>query len=342
MIIPKFLKENDTIGVTAVSDGIVKKEKLYRLDNAISNLENYGFNIKETSNVRTSEKGRSSSSFERARQLEGLFVDNEVGAIICASGGDFLLEMLSEIDFSKIKDNPKWIQGYSDPTGLLYTITTNLDIATIYSDNFCAFGMKIWHKSLENNLEILKGNLVIQNSFEKYEKEHTEYIIGDEEYNLTENVYWEILGNKNIINVSGRMIGGCIDIINDLFGTRFDKTKEFIDRYKDDGIIWYFENCEMSNNQLIRTFWKLKDNGYFKYTKCIIFGRSASDMSYYDISFRDAVMDSFRDLDIPIIINADIGHISPRMTIINGAIACIEVKDGKGKIEYFLDDDINK
>ena len=38
----------------------------------------------------------------------------------------------------------------------------------------------------------------------------------------------------------------------------FDKTKDFINMYKDDGIIWYFDNCEFSSEQLIRTLWKLK------------------------------------------------------------------------------------
>ena len=133
------------------------------------------------------------------------------------------------------------------------------------------------------------------------------------------------------------MIGGCLDIINDLFGTRFDKTLEFINKYKEDGIVWYFDNCEFSSEQLIRTLWKLKDNNYFEYANGIIFGRSAAEKSYYDISFDEAVISSLGELGIPIIVGADIGHVSPRMTIINGAIADIEVVDGKGKIKFNLD-----
>ena len=38
----------------------------------------------------------------------------------------------------------------------------------------------------------------------------------------------------------------------------------------------------------------------------------------------------------PTIIKTDIGHIPPRMTIINGAIAVINSKNGKGTIEFFL------
>ena len=40
--------------------------------------------------------------------------------------------------------------------------------------------------------------------------------------------------------------------------------------------------------------------------------------------------------DIPIIYNADIGHVSPQLAIVNGAIVKITSKDGKGKVETYL------
>ena len=335
MIYPEFLKEHDTIGVTAPSDGITDEVKLKRLDNAIKNFEDRSFIIKETPNVRCSVKGRSSSSKERAEELERLYKDDNVKTIITSGGGDFLLEMLSELDFNVIKDNPKWLQGYSDPTGLLFTITTNLDIATIYADNFKTFGMEPWHKSLENNLEILKGNIIEQTSFSKYE-EDKKLITGLEHFNLTKKVYWKNLNNEDTLNIKGRIIGGCLDLITELFGTRFNNTKAFLEKYNDDGIIWYFDVCELSSESLIRTLWKLKDNGYFKYTKGILFSRVYACNSYYDITYEEAIYESLKDLNIPIIINADIGHVSPRMTIINGAIATITSSKGKGKIKFTL------
>lgn len=337
MIYPKWIKEQDTIGITAPSDGIIDTGKVKRLDYAIKNWNSLGFKVKETADVRTSEKGKSTAKENQARELESLYLDDEVNMIICAAGGDFLLEMLSEVNLDLIKKNPKWLQGYSDPTGLLFTITTNLDIATIYGNNFASFGMSPWHESLKNNVEILKGNKVKQTSFEQYEsKEHAKYIKGDEEYLLDKKVKWESLEGKEELSFHGRLIGGCIDLLTELFGTRFDKTKEFIEKYKEDGIIWYFDNCELTSEGLIRTLWKFKDNGWFKNTKGIIFGRSATQSSYYDISFKEAIKHSLGDLNIPIIINADVGHVSPRMTFINGAIANITLKGNKGTVEFEL------
>lgn len=337
MIYPKFIKPGDLIGVPAPSDGITEVGKLKRLDYAIKNIENKGYKVIETKSVRESVKGRSTSSENQAKELESLYLNNDVKTIICAAGGDFLIEILPYIDFAIIKDNIKWLQGYSDPTGLLYTITTKLDIATIYGSNFGEFGMKPWHKSLEGNFKILEGNIIEQESFSKYASSHTKYINGDESYNLDQEVLWENLNNEDEISLNGRIIGGCIDILSEIFGTKFDYTKDFLEKYKNDGIIWYFDNCEFSSEGLIRILWKMKNMDYFKYCKGIIFGRSATESSYYDISFKEAVKHSLEELNIPIIINADIGHVAPRMTIINGSIANIKSKAGKGSINFKLE-----
>lgn len=335
MIYPKFIKEHDLIGVTAPSDGITERVKLKRLDNAIDNFKKLNFNIIETPSVRFSNKGKSAPSKIQAEELESLYKNNDVKMIFCASGGDFLLEILPFINFEIIKENIKWLQGYSDPTVLLYVITTKYDIATLYGNNFAAFGMKPWHESLNNNLAILKGDRLVEKSFLKYESTHTKYLTGYESYNLDKEVKWEVL-NATKTEFEGRIIGGCLEILSEIFGTKFDNTLNFINKYKDDGIIWYFDNAEKTSEDLIRILWRFKNTGWFKYTKGIIFGRSAKEESYYDISFKEAIEHSLNDLNIPIIINADIGHISPRITVINGAYAKVVSENGTGEITFIL------
>lgn len=336
MIYPKFIKEQGTIGVTAPSRGITNELDLKRLESAIKKLNEKGFNVIETENVRTDNLGRSSSKEERAKQLESLFLDKKVDAIISASGGDFLMEMLPYLNYEVIKNNPKWFQGYSDPTWLTYTITTNLDIATIYSNNFKSFGMNPWHKSLETNIKILKGDLINQKSFEKYELYKKNQETGLEDYNLTEKVKWKIITGEKEVAIKGRMIGGCLDVINEIYGTNYDKTQEFLEKYQNDGIIWYLENYSLTSEDLTRVLWKLNDKGYFKYTKGIIFGRSLNYQSFYNLSFEETIKSSLKDLKVPIITEADFGHLSPRMTIINGAIAEIKVKNDQGEISFIL------
>lgn len=336
MIYPAFIKKGDIIGITAPSDGITEKLDLARLDNAIYNIENKGFNILETTDVRKSLDGQSANEKIQAKELEDLFLNNDVKAIITPCGGDFMCKMMSYVNFDIMKSNPKWFCGYSDPTWLTYVITTKLDIATIYMDNFKGFGMKTLDESLKNNFDILCGKSSSVQSFNKYEGLRKERITGLEGYNKNKKVIWKNANNENCLSFSGRIIGGCLDVISEIFGTKFDYTKDFIERYKKDGIIWYFDNCDFTSEQVIRTLLKFRENGYFKYTNGIVFGRSLTNKSCYDISFYDAVKSTLQALNVPIIFDVDIGHVPPRMAIINGVLAEVISENGKGKINFKL------
>ena len=250
--------------------------------------------------------------------------------IICATGGDFLVDMLPSINWESIRKNPKWIMGYSDPTALLYITTTKLDIATLYGCNAGSFNQTKLHQCLKNTLEILRGKIVEQKSFAFYQKDWLEETDG---YHLTEPVYWEDLNGE--VNIKGRMIGGCLDCLKDIIGTSYDYTKDFIERYKEDGIIWCFDVCELSVEVFYRTLFQMREAGWFQYIRGMVIGRVAVPSCFYkDFSYQDALKKLFPD--IPLIFNADIGHVPPKMTIINGSIAHIICKNGKGAITQTL------
>lgn len=339
MIYPKNLKENDYIGVTATSAGMASIPDRNRMDSGIKNFKQLGYTVLESNNVRTEHKGRSSSGEVRAREFEALYNNPRVGAILPASGGDYLMEMLSHLNFEELKNDPKWVQGYSDTTGLTFTLTTNLNMATLYGDNFSTFGMEQWHPSLNDSLEIIKGNWVKQFSYDQYESNYHERITGIEEYVLDQKVEWKNLWNGEInqekeIHLEGRALGGCLDVLLFLIGTRFDKTKEFIQQYDADGIVWYLESFDLGSESLTRGLWQLKEAGWFRNAKGFIFGRPAMYHTAYDISYEEAVHAALGDLNLPIILEADIGHKGPMITMINGALVEIESKHGKGSVLF--------
>lgn len=335
---PEYLKIGDTIGICAPSSGIVKPEKIEKLDLAIKALENMGYKVIETASVRKEENGRSASAEVRAKEFMELLENDEVRLIIFATGGDFLCEMLDYLDFEKIKTlKPKWMQGYSDITGISYLFNTILDIPTMYCQTIKDYAMKPLHRNLTDCLEIEKGNEVVQESFDMYEKEwdleNTDPYAG---YNLTEKVEWKnILGTEKIV-MQGRSVGGCLDCIKSYIGTKYDKVSEYIERHKEDGIIWFLEAFEMNTAELQRTLWQMKSSGYFKYCKGIIFGRPLFIREDYETSFNEAVKIALEDLQIPVICDADIGHVSPQMAIVNGAILRITSENGKGIVETKL------
>lgn len=336
MIYPDFLQKGSKIGVPAPSAGAYDNLKANRFKNAKLKMENMGYEIELSSNINVCEKCRSADALTRANEINRMFENSNINGIICATGGEFLVEILPYIKFDLIKQNPKWLQGFSDPTGLLFPITTKYDIATIYGQNFGCYGAEQYDRATLDSIEILQGNIISQESFDLYEEEHAEMVTGLESDNLTEKVEWKIL-NKDSIKVTGRMIGGCLDLIMELCGTKYDGTRDFIEKYKNDGIIWYFDNCELSLEELIRSLWKLNELDYFKYAKAIIFGRNGKESSYLDYTMKKCLEDSvISKLDIPIVYDADISHKSPCLNIINGAVATLNVSNGKGKIDFSL------
>lgn len=322
MIFPKYLNDNDTIGITACSCGVLKKINKY--EDSINNVRNVGkFNIVETNNVRTLGVV-SSDRYTRKNELESLYKDDNVKAITIASGGDFLSDMLSVLDYDTIRNNVKWLCGSSDPTSLLFTVTTNLDIATIYSPcNMSGFNVSPLHESYVNYFEILKGNLVKQCKYDTYEGESF-----SDEMN-TPNEWLNINGN---VDESGVLIGGCIDSLKDIIGTKFDKAKEFIDKYKDEGIIWYFDVFSLTSEGLYNTLVQFRNAGWFEHCKAILIGKVCIPNSFVDISYEELIEKAIPD--IKVIYKFDIGHVKPSFTMINGAKVRVVSNENEGYLEY--------
>ena len=332
---PENLKQGDYIGVTAISDGVKKESDYLKMNNAIQNLEELGYKVIETENARKSENGRSSSKYQRVEEFMSLWHDEKVKSILFSNGGDFGFEILESLDLKKFSEiKPKWVAGYSDITTLSYVLTTNCDIATIYGPNYKSFGMDKLHESLLNEIKIMNGKEIEQTSFEKCEGVEEFLETTDSfENSLTKEVKWKSLNGEEKINFSGRTIGGCFDVVMNLIGTKFDKTLEYIEKYKEDGIVWFLESFEMSTPQVEINLWKMKNAGYFKNCKGIIFGRPLFVREDYGLSYIEAVRETLNDLNIPVICDADIGHLAPQMSIVNGAILEVKYENGKGKIK---------
>lgn len=215
MIYPKFIDKNGCIGVPAPSAGANTIQRTNRMKNAIENLNNLGYKLILSNNLYKSEKGRSASAKVRGKEVNNMFENNEVDLILCAAGGEFLVEMLPFVDFETLKKHPKFVAGFSDPTGLLYPITTLCDIATIYGQNFGSFGKEKISKYESDFIDVITGKTMEVESYELYEEEPVEQVTGLELDNLTHEVYWKTLDEKPA-SFQGRIIGGCFDIIAEL------------------------------------------------------------------------------------------------------------------------------
>ena len=333
MIYPEFLKKEDYIGITAPSDGRSSEVDIRRLENAEANLKSMGYNVIETAHVRCSENGRSADAVTRGAEFNTLVADDKCRLILCASGGDYLFEMLPFLDYELMKNNPTWVEGMSDPTGITFTVTTNCDVATIYQANAGEFGMEKLHHTLTDNIKILEGEHVVMNSCDRFQSGWQNYVTGLESYAVDSEVNWRIITGEESVSLRGRLIGGCLDVITNICGTGFDNTKSFVDKYKNDGILWYFEVFSMTPENIAFTLWKLKEAGWFENAAGFIFGRECMvNTEYSQINHDDGVLCALGDLGVPIVTGADIGHRPPHITMVNGAIGNVEVKGGSATV----------
>jgi len=298
MIYPNFLKDNDTIGITAISSGAGNHIKEVKI--SLNHLkENYKLIV--TPNV-YGEEIVSSSVDIRVREFNNLLNEN-IKAILNIRGGDLAYEVLDHLNYPKILEKRLLVQGASDTTSLVYILTTKYDLATLYGFNAKGYDSEILNKDQLVNLEFMKGNLEIQKS---YCDRNTYSIYGD-------------------FNSKGVIIGGCLDVLRYLFGTSYDQTKKFINKYKDKKIIWYFDIFAMSSIDTYLTLLQMKQLGYFKYSDTFIFGSVMFPKVECDMEYRDAFKKGLGGNNI--VVDANIGHIKPRFTMVNGSLGNISFRD---------------
>lgn len=328
MIYPPFLQKDSVIGVTTPSLRVTAPEDRCRFDSAVRMLGEKDLKVSFTKSV-FSDDVETSPSDVRIAELSELIHDPGVGMISLAKGGYGESDIVPDFDWSMIRNNPKWIQGYSDNTVLVFKATVDEDVATVYGSNFSDFGMSPWHASVAENIEILSGQRKEQNSFSYHETGFHERIIGNEPY--VDDAPTVLSSVPENASFSGRLIGGCIDVLKWFVDTDAADVPGFIDRYHDDNFIWFMETYDLPYDGMKDLFEKMDSKGWLRRVSGFIFGRP---FNYPGPDYRGDVTSLLSKYGVPIVFDADVGHLAPRMTIISGAYAEFTVSGGKGNIRY--------
>lgn len=330
---PRLLQKGDTIGICAPSSGASGDVLSKRLDNAISSIKAMGYNVVETASVRSDIKCVSADNATRAAEFMSLYENPDVAAILPLWGGEFLMDILPLLDFEKLASLPaKWVCGYSDVTTLTFPLTLLGDIATIHGSNLMNMGFARIHDADLRAFNAMSNLTTEQESWDTWGGYTSWDDLTQEVYKLDKPSSWKSLQEAAHVSLAGRMIGGCMDTLCKLLGTRFAPVDAFLEKYKQDGFIWTLESCEMTAPDIYRTFWQMREAGWFKYCKGMIIGRPDGYKDKRDFALIDALKQGLGSLDVPVIYDADIGHIPPQMQIINGSIGKAEFADGKATV----------
>lgn len=334
---PKFLNKKDIIKYITPSFGCSAEPYKSRLNKSIQNIENLEYQIELTNNVYSDIEYHPNTKIERAIEFMNSYKESESSLLLSVGGGEFMTEILDYIDFEEIKDsNPKWFMGYSDNTFLTFLLPTICDVASIYGPCAPEFGSNYLEKPQIDCFDLLSGKSLTLKGYEKYElesfkNEDNPYA----NYNLTEDKVLTLYP-QNSLNFSGRIIGGCLDVLLGIVGTKYDNVNNFTQKYKSDKIIWFFEACELNVLSIQRGLLQLERAGWFKYVSGFLIGRPLNSDPLFGINKYNSILHILEKYNVPIIMDADIGHIKPMIPIMCGSIATVTAKDNDLEITYKL------
>lgn len=284
---PERLKKGDTIGIIAPSNPITERYKEY-LNNSIKIFENMGFNIKLSHNIYKNTWGYSATPEEKASDINDMFADKEVKAIISAIGGDNSFNCLGLIDYENIKKNPKIICGYSDATNYLEAIYTKTGLITYHHLEMVDLGKKL---NREFELKQFKKTLI-------------DGTIG----NIDKNSQYKVL-KKGC--TEGIIVGGNVPSIVTLLNTEY-----FPDL--NDKILFLEVYSKTTNFELTdRYIGLLKYHGVFDKIKGLWIGHYDADTE--NTKIEDIFMRHLKEFDFPIIKCDDFGHDCDKIVIPIGA-----------------------
>lgn len=156
-------------------------------------------------------------------------------------------------------------------------------------------------------------------------------------YNLTEPLAIRTyVGREPVcgeVTFQGRLLGGCLDCLVNLPGTRFDRTREFVERYREDGIVWFLEACELNVFAIRRAMWQLEESGWFEHVKGFLIGRPENGEPLMGLDAYGAVLEVAGRKNVPVVMDVDLGHLPPMMPIVVGSMADVAVKGNDIRIE---------
>ncbi|MEM7118872.1 MAG: LD-carboxypeptidase [Chloroflexota bacterium] len=308
VIKPKRLREGQTVGIVAPASPC-NEDRQIRF--ALETIASLGFKIKEGKNLYRRHGYFAGTDLERAEDINDMFADDEVDAIITLRGGYGSSRILPFLDLDLIRNNPKILIGFSDITALLNGIHRRTGLVTFHGPDA---EMRYTKYTLAEYEKVLMraDSPIVLGAAPPFESSK-----GVVEY---KNRFDPIVPGK----ATGQLIGGNLTLITDLLGTTYEPDFQ--------GKILFLENCGLTTDEIDRSLSHLWLAGKLQQVNGIVFGQFA-DISYLSnwakrFTLAEVLAERCKDLNIPSIAGLMFGHIDDMTTIPLGCEAELDVDAG--------------
>jgi muramoyltetrapeptide carboxypeptidase len=292
---PLALQPGDVVGIIAPASNIQRG----LLEAGCRALQQLGYKTFYFDSIFDQELYFAGSVERRTRELEEMFVRDDIRAIVCARGGYGANYLLQRIDLEKIKSHPKIFVGYSDVTTLL----------TYFA---AAAGMVTFHGPMLTK-DFVHADGVDHASWEAA-------LTGASEWGLPEDS-----GVKPLVQGSaeGILYGGCLSMVAASLGTSYEVQTA--------GTILFLEDVATKPYQIDRMLMQLKLAGKLDEVRGMIFGEMLDCAQNADQGYtlQEVVLRVVGDLGIPVAYGLRSGHVSRgNVTLPLGVWGALRVSGG--------------
>lgn len=328
---PRPLQRGDRIGVTSPSSG-VPPELWPRLEAGIAALRERGYDV-VVGDCMSAERVRSAPKEQRAAELSAMLCDPEMAAVIPPWGGELAIDLLDQLDWEALAAaEPTWLVGWSDISTLLLPLTLRSGWAALHSWNLMDTPYDPTDGLLHWTDVAASTEPFTQRSTGRWRDGWDDYRAdpGVHTMTLDREGHWSMLGGGGA-DFSGRLIGGCLEVLSPLAGTPYGDVPGFGRTHADEGVVVYLEACEHNAYDVARELHGLRLAGWFDHASGVLIGRTpAPDAA--DMTQHEAVADALGMLDVPVVLDLEIGHVQPFLPLVNGAVAHVVVDGDRREI----------
>lgn len=284
MIHAPALRQGDTLAIVATA----RKNILPNLQPAIELLESWGLGVQIGHSIGLDNHQLAGTDAQRAADLQAQLENPDIKAIWCVRGGYGTVRMIDLVDFSPLKNHPKWIIGFSDVT-VLHAHLHQLGFSSIHG----LMPVNV-EKASPEALESLRKIL------------------------FNEPLHFELpyQPENQLGSATGELMGGNLSILYSLMGSA--------SQVDGAGKLLFIEDLDEYLYHLDRMCMGLKRSGLFAQLKGVIIG-TFNQMHDNEIpwgkSAYEILAEHLNPLNIPIVYHFPAGHIADNRALPFGKIA---------------------
>ncbi len=304
---PKRLSKGQTIAVIAPASNAWENDDV---NYALEIVQSLGFKTKPGKYLFHRDGYLAGTDHHRAEDVQSMFEDDSVDAIMCLRGGYGTLRMLRLLNFERIQRNPKMIVGYSDITALLNAITSKSNLVTFH-------GPVARQEYSEYTLAEFKRVTMTEGDVSLPIGVAPPFESGEGMVERTNRLIRIAPGQAE-----GRLIGGNLSLMTKLVGSPFEPD------YR--GKILFLEEVDERPYRIDGMLTHLSIAGRLNQLAGIAFGKctDCGAESPPSLSLERVLEDRLGQLGIPVLRGLMIGHIKDQTTVPIGINARLDVDAG--------------